>query len=116
MSVRTKRKMNFQQKMTRTTLPIQQSISNAIRFFCDSVGVFSKQDFAGSSKHIKKDLLHCVESFSMIAWGACYHEHCMAKFRNKFQENHVKDVQKSFEAIAVAECMSFIEDSLQSND
>ena len=43
-------------------------------------------------------------------------------FRNKFckffndQENHLKDVQKSLEAIAVAGCMSFIEDSLQSSD
>ena len=52
----------------------------------------------------------------MIAREACYHEHCMAKFWNKFQENHVKDAQKSLEAIAVAECMSFIEDSLQTND
>ena len=32
-------------KMTRTSLPVQQSISNAICFFCDSEGVFSKQDF-----------------------------------------------------------------------
>ena len=46
----------------------------------------------------------------------------MTKFRNKFckfykdQENGVKEVQKSLEAIAVAKCMSFIEDSLQSSD
>ena len=37
-------------KMTRAILPVQQSISNAICFFCDSAGVFSKQDFAGSQK------------------------------------------------------------------
>ena len=36
-------------------------MSSAICFFCDSAGVFSKQDFAGSSKHIKKHLLHRVE-------------------------------------------------------
>ena len=30
-------------------------------------------------------------------------------------ENYVKNVQKSFEAIAVVKCMSFIEDSLQSS-
>ena len=55
----------------------------------------------------------------MIARQACYHEYCMAKLRNKFfndQENHVKGVQKSFGAIALAECMSFIEYSLQSSD
>ena len=55
----------------------------------------------------------------MIAREACYHEHCMTKFRNKFlnfpndQENDVKDVQKSLEAIAYAECMSFIELSVK---
>ena len=37
-------------KMTRAILPVQQSISDAICFFCDSAGVFSKQDFAGSQK------------------------------------------------------------------
>ena len=43
----------------------------------------------------------------------------MTKFKNKFrkfsndQESHV---QKSLDAITVAECMSFIEDSLQSSD
>ena len=51
-------------KMTRTILPVQQSISNAICFFCDSAGVFSKQDFAGSQKQIKNQLLHRVESFN----------------------------------------------------
>lgn len=46
----------------------------------------------------------------------------MTKFRNKFrrfsnaQENHPNDVQKSLEAIAIAECMSFIENSLESSD
>ena len=44
------------------------------------------------------------------------------RFRNKFrkfsndQENHLKDVHKSFEAIAVVECMSFIENPLQISD
>ena len=58
----------------------------------------------------------------MIAREACYHEHCMTKFGNKFckffndQENNVKDDQKSLEVIAVAECMSFFQDSLQSSD
>ena len=58
----------------------------------------------------------------MITREGCYHEHCMTKFRNKFrkfpndQENHIKEVQKSLEAFAVAECMSFIEDSPQSSD
>ena len=51
-------------KMTRTILPVQQSISNAICFFCDSAGVFSKQDFAGSQKQITNQLLHRVESFN----------------------------------------------------
>ena len=46
----------------------------------------------------------------------------MTKFKNKFrkfsndQESHLKYVQKSLDAITVAECMSFIEDSLQSSD
>ena len=96
-------------KMTRTILPVQQSISNAICFFCDSAGVFSKQDFAGSQKQIKNQLLHRVESFNrdgyvwqaatqmrdaklwaklsegdMIAREACYHQNCMTKFRNTF--------------------------------
>ena len=58
----------------------------------------------------------------MIAREACYHEHCMTKFGNKFgkffkdQENNVKDVQKSLEGIVVDECMSFFKDSLQSSD
>ena len=58
----------------------------------------------------------------MIAREACYHEHCVKKIRNKFhkfskdRENHLKGVQKNLEAITVAECMSFIEDSLQSSD
>ena len=51
-------------KMTRTILPVQQFISNAICFFCDSAGVFSKQDFAGSQKQITNQLLHRVESFN----------------------------------------------------
>ena len=134
-------------KMTRTILPVQQSISNAICFFCDSAGVLSKQDFAGSQKQIKNHLLHRVESFNrdgyvwqaatqmrdaklsaklsegdMIAREACYHQNCMTKFRNTFpkfsndQESHVKDVQKSLEAIAVAECISFIEYHQQNSD
>ena len=84
-----------------------------------------------------KETLHCVESFNcddyvrqamtemgdtkllaklsegdMIAREACYHEHCMTNFRNKFrkfsndQENHVKGIQRSLEAIAFAKCMS----------
>ena len=58
----------------------------------------------------------------MITREACYYEHCMTKFRNKYrkfsedQKNYLKDVQKSLEAIAVAECMPFIEDSQQSSD
>ena len=58
----------------------------------------------------------------MIAREACYHERSMTKFKNKFckfsndQENHYKNVQKSLDPIAVAEYMSFIEDSLQSSD
>ena len=57
-----------------------------------------------------------------IAREAYYNEHCMKKFGNKFRKfsndhvNHVKDVQKSLEAIAVAQCMLFIKDSLQSSD
>ena len=60
-------------------------------------------------------LLAKLSEEDMIAEEACYHEHCMTKFRNKFRkfsndhENHVKDVQKSLEAIAVVECMSFTE-------
>ena len=50
-------------KMTRTS-PVQQSMSNAICFFCDSAGVFSKEDFAVSPKHIKKHLLCRVESLN----------------------------------------------------
>ena len=67
-------------------------------------------------------LLANLSEEDMVAREVCYHEHCMTKFRNKFrkfsndQENHVKDVQKSLEAIAVAECMSFIKGSLQSSD
>ena len=58
----------------------------------------------------------------MIAREACCYELWMTKFRNKFrrfsnaQENHPNDVQKSLEAIAIAECMSFIENSLESSD
>ena len=51
-------------KMTRTSLPVQESISNAICFFRVLAGVFSKQDFTGSTKHIKKHLLHRAESFN----------------------------------------------------
>ena len=127
--------------------PVQQSISNALYFFCDLASVFSKQDFPGSPKHVKKHYICLVESLNhdnyvrqaatqigdtklltklserdMIASEAFCHEDCMTKFRKKFckfsnnQENHVKNVQNSLEAIAVAECMSFIEDSLQSSD
>ena len=46
----------------------------------------------------------------------------MTKFRNKFrkfsndEENHVKNnVEKNLEAIAIAECISFVKDSLQSS-
>ena len=58
----------------------------------------------------------------MIAREACYQEHCKTKFRNKFanfcndQENHIKDVQKSLAAIAVADCMLLIKGSLQNID
>ena len=61
-------------------------------------------------------------SGDMIAREAGYHNHCMTKSRNKFrkfsndQENHVKVVQENLEAIAVAEWMLFIKDSLQSSD
>ena len=55
-------------KMTRTSLPVQQSISNAICLFCDLAGGFSKQDFAGSPKHINKHLLHRVELFNRDAY------------------------------------------------
>ena len=46
----------------------------------------------------------------------------MKKFGNKFRKfsndhvNHVKDVQKSLEAIAVAQCMSFVEYHQQNSD
>ena len=43
-------------KITRTSLPVQRSILNAICFFCDLEDVFSKQDFTGSPKHINKFL------------------------------------------------------------
>lgn len=58
----------------------------------------------------------------MIAREVCYHRHCITKFSNKFlkfcndQQNHLNDVQKSLELIAVVECMSFSEDFLQSSD
>ena len=58
----------------------------------------------------------------MIAREAWYHERCMTKFKNIFrefsngQENHVKDIQKSLEVIAVAKCMLFVEDSLQNSN
>ena len=58
----------------------------------------------------------------MIAREGCCYELWMTKFRNKFrrfsnaQENHPNDVQKSLEASAIAECMSFIENSLESSD
>ena len=76
-------------------LPVQHSISNAICFFCDSAGVFSKQDFV-VTKIYKKHLLHRVELFNLdddvrqsvtqmgdtklsanllLAREACYHEH-----------------------------------------
>ena len=58
----------------------------------------------------------------MMAREAWYEERCMTKSRNKFpkfsndEENHVKkDVEKNLEAIAIAECISFIKDSLQSS-
>ena len=59
-------------------------------------------------------LLAKLSEGDMIPREACYHEHFMTKFRNKFrkfssdQENHFKDFQKSFEAIAVALCVLFI--------
>ena len=59
----------------------------------------------------------------MIAREVCYHRHCITKFSNKFlkfcndQQNHLNDVQKSLEVIAIVECMSFSEDViLQSSD
>ena len=57
-----------------------------------------------------------------MAREACYHQNCMTKLRNKFskfsndQENQVKYVQKSLEAIAVAPCMSFVEYHQQNSD
>ena len=54
------------------------------------------------------NLLAKLSEGDTILREACYHEPCMTKFRNKFrkfsndQENHFKDFQKSFEAIAVA--------------
>ena len=66
-------------------------------------------------------LLAKLSEGNMIATEACYHEHCVTKFRNIFrkfsnnQENHLKDVQKSLEAIEIAACMSFIADYLQSS-
>ena len=51
-------------KMTRTSPPVQQSISNAVSFFCDWADVFSKQDLTGTPKHINKYLQHRVESFN----------------------------------------------------
>ena len=56
-------KNELPRKMKRGSLSVPQSISNAICFFCDSGGVFSKEEYAGSSKHIEKHLLHRVESF-----------------------------------------------------
>ena len=41
------------QKVLATRLSCS-TISNAIYSFCNSTGLFSKQDFAGSPKHIKK--------------------------------------------------------------
>ena len=58
----------------------------------------------------------------MIASEACYHEHCMTKlgisFANfpTFKKLILKTFRKVFEAIAVAECVSFVEDSLQRGD
>ena len=66
-------------------------------------------------------LLATLSEGNMIAREVRYHEHCttlpnkFCKFFNN-QENHLKDVQKSLEAVTVAECMSFIEDFLQSSD
>ena len=40
--------------MTRTSLPIQQSLSNALCIFCDSAGVFSKQDLKDSKVGLEK--------------------------------------------------------------
>ena len=67
-------------------------------------------------------LLAKLSEGNMIAREVCYCEQCMKKFRNKFskfpnnKKNYLKDVQKNLGAIAVAKCMSFVEDSLESSD
>ena len=61
-------------------------------------------------------LLDKLSEGDMRAREACYNERCMKNFRNKFRkffkENHVKEVQKSLEAIAITElcqCISVIQ-------
>ena len=68
-------------------------------------------------------LLAKLSEGNMIAREVCYCEQCMKKFRNKFskfpnnkKKNNLKDVQKNLRATAVAKCMSFVEDSLESSD
>ena len=67
-------------------------------------------------------LLAKLSEGNMIAREVFYCEQCMKKFRNKFskfpnnKKNNLKDVQKNLGATAVAKCMSFVEDSLESSD
>lgn len=53
----------------------------------------------------------------MLARKACYHEHCIAKFRNILR-NFFSDQEnlESLEAIAVTKSTLFVEDSVQRSD
>ena len=120
--------------MPRTSLPNQQSIPNFIYFFHDSVGLF-KTRLCWSPKHINKHYI--VESFNrddylktssntngayklsedILAKEACYHEHWIAKFRNKLRKFFSdQENLESLEGIVVAESTPFVEDSLKRSD
>ena len=65
-------------------------------------------------KTVRQIIRRRHDSYGSMLSGTLYD-----KIRNKFrkysndQENHVKDVQKSLEAIAVVECMLFTKDILR---
>ena len=56
-------------------VPIQQSISNAIYFFWDSAGAFSKQDLAGSPNH---QIGGNIDIVTMLGWHRPQYHHVIA--------------------------------------
>ena len=55
-----KTKNELPKKITRASLPVQESTWNAICFFCDSAGVFSKHDFVS----VQLRVLHYISIFA----------------------------------------------------